>query len=286
MPTLSPRPAFSLRLLSLWLAAAAANAQDAPAWPPLREGALELTAHWEPLTDTTYGFEKRDLVRGLAPAKVRASHEAAAFRGFLPPAEVAVGDSWKIDAATVLPFLRQLHAGATIDLHHDRGMGIGARGAWGCLRVLDESCAEIVLRAHADFLIDGDGTPDKSSWFTPAMFRGRLWIDRRTGRVEAFELAVPKSRANVDLNVATADGVICDIGCVPKLQVAGGTFPEIPAGARSIGERDADRILERRFYPFAELDWLALPEARAASVASGRPLHVVLLFGSLLDESC
>jgi hypothetical protein len=262
--------------LSLFVVTVPARAQVAEAWLPLREFSLELTALWEPLTDTTYGFEKRPLVRDLAPVSRRAEYAAAAFRPFLPPAEVAVGASWKVDAAAVLPFLRQLHAGASIALHHDRGMGVSAHGAWACLRVLDESHAEIMLRAHAEFLIAGDGTTNQSSWFTPAQFRGRLWIDRRSGRVEAFELAVPPSRANVDINLAVPEGSIADIGSVPQPAAA----------AAQISERDAERILERRFYPFAELEWLDLPAARAASLASGKPLHVVVLFGSLPDESC
>jgi len=44
--------------------------------------------------------------------------------------------------------------------------------------------------------------------------------------------------------------------------------------------------LAERFYPFAAIDWLELPAALAASRATGKPMHVVLLFGSLLDESC
>ena len=282
-----PSLAFHLRCLPLLLVAVAARAQEAPAWLPLREFTLELHAHWEQLTDTKYGFEKKSLVRDLAPAVTKASYGAEAFRPFLPPAEVAVGASWKLDAASLLPFLRQLHAGASIELHHDRGSGIGAHGAWACLRLLDATSAEIVLRAHGEFLIAGDGKEDRSSWFTPAQFRGRLSLDRESGRVVAFELAVPRSSANVDLNVAEPPlGTICDIGCVPRLELAGGTFPQPAKGAVQISERDAERFLERRFYPFAELEWLDLPAARAASVASGKPMHVIALFGSLTDESC
>ena len=112
----------------------------------------------------------------------------------------------------------------------------------------------------------------------------RRWLMTSMG---AIELAVPRSRANVDLNVHEPRlGTICDIGCVPRLELTGGTFPQPAKGDLQISEREAERLLERRFYPFAELAWLDLPAARAASVASGKPLHVIALFGSLIDESC
>jgi hypothetical protein len=249
---------------------------------------LELEAKWEPMTDTTYGFEKKfAVVRDLAPAAARATYTDEHFRPFLPPGEVALGVPWRIDAAAALPILRQLHPGAGIGMHHDHGGGgVAATGGFACLSALEADRAEIALRIHAEFLIAGDGEPATSSWFTPAQFRGRLAIDRRTGRVTAFRLAVPDSRANVDVNVAEDDGVIADIGRVPRLELSGGTFPDAEPGAWRLAERQVDQILERAFYPFAAIDWLDLAAARRVSLATGRPLHVVALFGSLADESC
>jgi hypothetical protein len=247
---------------------------------------LELDAHWERLTDTKYRFEERALVRDLAPATARATYDESAFRPFLPPADATVGSHWRVDAEAALPFLRQLHAGARVTLHHDGGSGIAAPGAWACLRALDARHAEIVVRVHGELLIAGDGERETSSWFTPASFRGRLAIDRASGKVVAFQLAVPPSRANVDLNLVADRGVVCDIGSVPRLELAGGTFPDPATGAACITAQQADRILERAFYPFAAIEWLDLAAARAVSRATGRPLHVVALFGSLTDESC
>ena len=253
----------------------------------LRPFELELHAHWEQLTDTTYGFEtKFALVRDLAPANLRATYDTTKFEPFLPPAGVDVGSHWRLPAAAMLPFLRQLHPGARTQLHHDGGFGLSAQGAWACLRALDDRHAEIVLRAHAEFLLAGSGEPDTSSWFTPSQFHGRLTIDRLAGKVMAFQLLVPKARANVDVNIAKDGGVIADIGSIPRLELIGGTFPVIATETKQISERDADRILERAFYPFAAIEWLDLAAARKASLASGKPLHVVTLFGSLADESC
>lgn len=268
-------------------AVASPATQDTPEHLTLREGSLELEARWERLTDTVYRFEERfPLVRDLAPAAARASYGVEHFRALLPDGPVEVGDTWRVDPVDALPFLRQLHAGATAELHHDGGFGIAAPGAWGCLRVLDAAHAEVVLRVHADFCIAGDGARETSSWFTPAQFRGRMVIDRARAEVIAFELGVPAQSANVDVNIADGDGLVADIGRVPRMEVVGGRVPAYTAGSEQISQREAERRLERRFYPLAELGWLDLPTARAESLASGRPLHVVALFGSLFDESC
>jgi hypothetical protein len=262
-------------------------AQGTGARLSLGEFSLELAATWERLTDTTYKFEQRyPLVRDLAPAADRARYDAAQFRPFLPRDAVAVGDTWSIDPAAALPFLRQFHPGATAELHHDSGLGVSAHGAWACLRLLTEEHAEVCLRVHADFMIEGDGGRATSSWFTPAQFRGRMVIDRKRGAVVAFTLGVPSQGVNVDVNIADGKGVFADIGRVPRMELSGGTFPAFPGSAVQIAEREAQDRLARRFYPFAEIPWLDLAAARAESLATGRPLHVIALFGSLMDESC
>ncbi len=268
------------------VAVASAQSTTVAHWPQLQASTIELTAHWERLTDTTYHFEDQPVIKVLAPATPRASYASEVFLPFLPSAPVAVGASWRVDPTAALPFLRQLHAGASIELHHDRGTGIGARGAWACLRLLDDACMEIMVRIHGEFQIDGDDKVGEASWFTPACFRCRLWIDRKKGQVAAFDLAVPPSRANVDINLRSGHGTIADIGCLPRLQLCSAEFPTEPPTAVQISAAEADRILERRFYPFAKVDWLSLPDALAKSRATGKPMHIVALFGSLCDESC
>ena len=269
------------------LAAAAVSPAQQPAERlTLRDFALELRATWEPVTDTVYRFEQRfPLVRDLAPAAELARYDAERFRPLLPTDAVAVGDAWRIDPVQVLPFLRQLHRGATAELHHGGGTVVAAPGGWACLAAIGESHAEVRFRVHAEFLLEGDGERGTSSWFTPAQFRGRMVIDRQRGVVIAFELAVPSQSANVDINLARDGNTICDIGRVPRMELRGGAFPVFTPQA-AITERDADDLLARKFYPFAAIEWLDLPAARAKSLATGKPLHVIALFGSLTDESC
>lgn len=255
---------------------------------------IELEAHWEPLTDTVYKFERRyALYQNWKPAAKRASYSAADFRPFLPPpgSSVAIGDTWRLDAEDFLPFLRQFHPGATDELHHGlykgQSTGVSAPGAWACLRSLGPRHAEVLMRVHAEFVLEGDGTPGETSWLTPAQFEGRMVIDRRRGTVTAFRLALPDQSANVDLNVAAYGGTSADIGRIPRMElVGGGALPDTTAGADEISLDDTRRRLARKFYRFADIDWLTLEEGLAQSKATGRPLHVLLLFGSLTDESC
>ena len=255
----------------------------------LSAGTIELQATWERLTDTVYNFEKRHpLVAELKPAVPRATYDASTLRPLLPPEPVTVGDVWRVDVADVLPLLHQLHPGAQKEMHHDGGFGVSADGGWACLRALGPRYAEVRLRVHADILLEGDGARGKSSWFTPAQFAGRMVIDRRSNELVAFELGVPNQSANVDVNIATGTGISADIGRIPRMDLAGGKVPEgaFAADTHQIPPAEAANLLARKFYPLAEIEWLDLVAARARSRATGKPLHVVALFGSLLDESC
>lgn len=251
------------------------------------EGTLELDATWLPLIDTVYKIEQRETwLRELAPAAARATYGAEHFRALLPQRAVAVGDVWSINVDALLPFLRQLHPGATGDLHHGGGQGVSAPGAYACLRAFDAGHAEITIRAHVDFMLRGDGQAGETAWFTPAQFAGALTIDTTRGVVQAFSLAVPDQRANVDVNLPLQGHVVADIGRVPKMEVRGGRGHEFGASAQLIPVADAAQRLLRAFYPVAQVEWLDLPVALRTSRETGKPLHVVVLFGSLLDESC
>jgi len=251
----------------------------------LKGGELELHATWEPLSDTTYGFEKTyPEIRGLAPAEATKRHGVESFRPFLPAGPVELGEPWKLEEARLLPLLRQLHPGATVELHHDFGAGIAAHGGYALLRAVSPRFAEIQFRFHAEFRFPGDA-PGSKVHFTPAQFQGRLVLERARGEVVRFELAVPESRANVDVNVGVGESVLADIGRT-RLELTGGVAPELGPERREIALDEARKRLEREFYPFAAIPWLDLPQALEESRASDRPLHVVLLFGSLMDESC
>lgn len=276
-----------LRPLVLFLLALAAPlVAQRPIRIALQPFELEMSAEWSPLTGTLYGLERRlEALHAPSIAADRAAYDERAFEPLLPDGSVRPGDMWRIDVRDVLPFLRQLHPGATAELHHDRGAGVGARGAFACLVGFDEQHAEVLLRVHADFLLEGDGGRANSAWLTPAQFEGRLVVDREAGRVVRATLLVPDATANVDVNVATDDGVLADIGRV-RLGLAGGIDVGLGEAAQTIGLASARSALVGRFYPLFDVGWLPLERALVRSRELRRPLHVVVLFGSLLDESC
>jgi hypothetical protein len=54
----------------------------------------------------------------------------------------------------------------------------------------------------------------------------------------------------------------------------------------AIDEAEARQRLARMFYGFAAIQWTPFETALAKAKAEKKPLHVVVLFGTLDDESC
>jgi len=284
----------SLALLTLaWFAPQAAAVPPAAAAVRVAlapSASLALEAHWEPCRRSLYGlFASTPVLREPHPAEARHTYGAAELAPFLPPGAVAVGDVWRVPAEAVLPFLRQFHAGARKSLHH----GFGAyEGCFACLRAASDGELEILFRSHAEFELEGGVT------YTPAQFEGRLRLERASGGVRALRIALPDRDTNVDVNVpmegtGPTDGerqvvVNADIGWVPRMELVGGELaPAVwSASARSIPDEEARLRLARSFYPFARLEWLSFERAVQAQRESAKPLHLVVLFGTLDDESC
>jgi hypothetical protein len=260
-----------------------AGADDPPAPPSpveleiAEDTSLEVEAFWDHIVDSTYRLHEdaacAALFEKLEPAQQSHLYGGADFQSLMPAKPVKVGDVWRMKDAA-LAFLRQFHPSATTNLHH----GTGAGGGYACLRALTGTRAEVMFRFHAEFLLRSD------VHYTPAQFEGRVWIDRETQSVDAFQLALPSRNTNVDINVHTR----ADIGFVPRMELVGGD----PHGAREqaweseISEAGARDTLARRFHRFAQIDWIPFDQALARAQETHRPLHVVVLFGTLDDESC
>ena len=253
---------------------------------------LEVYAHWDPIADATYNLHKNSPENtelfDLSPNEPVREYKGDAFNAFLPSSAVAVGDVWKLDRDSVIPFLSQFHPGATGKLRH------GQKGAFACLRALSEDYADITLRIHAEFTL---ATRRKPGWkpgthehlinearFIPSQFAGRLLINLKKGAICDFSLILPPRNSNVDIN----DFGYADMVFVPRMELLAPptTAPDHIKWEDAITPEAARKALELKFYKFAEIDWLPLEAAVAESEETQRPIHAVLTWGPLDDESC
>ena len=253
---------------------------------------LQVHAHWDPIADSTYNLHKNSPENtelfDLSPNEPIREYKGDAFNAFLPSSTVAVGDVWELDLDSVIPFLSQFHTGPTGKLRH------GQKGAFACLRALSPDYADITFRIHAEFTLATrpipeserrkDADPVKRARFIPSQFAGRLLINLKTGDICDFSLALPPRNSNVDIN----DFGYADMVFVPRMELLAtptGTLNDIK-WKEVITPETARRRLELKFYKFAEIDWLPFEDAVKKAEATQRPIHAVLTWGPLLDESC
>lgn len=279
-------------LAARWIAAPPPSPPDEGAAPVTLAlddgGSIEVVAHWDRITSSTYGLEKDDRIASLAPVDATREVPTSRFRPLLPTGPVAIGDRWTLNAAELEPILAQLHAGVTTTLHHSSE----GQGAYAVLRAVGDRFAEIAFRVHAEFRL-----ADGRSFYTPAQFAGRLRIDRDRRRVAGVRIQVPPRNSNVDVNLFLEavqvpghdrpfSGFSADIGFVPRLELVGGDADGDEPWTEEIAPAVAERRLAEAFYGFLAVDWLPFADAVARSRETGKPLHVVALFGVLDDESC
>ncbi len=253
---------------------------------------LEVHAHWDPIADSTYNLHKKSpenvALFDLSPHEATKEYKVEAFNAFLPASTVAVGDVWELDLDTVIPFLSQFHPGATGELRH------GQEGAFACLRALSQDYADISFRIHAEFTLATRPNPDWKpgsnerqmdlARFIPSQYTGRLRINLKTGTICDFSLALPPRNSNVDIN----DFGYADMVFVPRMELL--TMPteahDDIEWESAITPEETRKALALKFYKFAEINWVPIEEAVAESEATQRPIHVVIAWGPLDDESC
>ena len=253
---------------------------------------LEVHARWDSIADATYNLHKNSpeniQLFDLSPNEPIREYKGEAFNAFSPSSSVAVGDVWKLDLDAVIPFLSQFHPGATGKLRH------GQKGAFACLRALSPDYADIMFRIHAEFTL---ATRRKPGWkpgthehlidearFIPSQFAGRLLINLRRGIICDFSLALPPRNSNVDIN----DFGYADMVFVPRMELfatSTETRDDIEWESAITPEK-ARKALELKLYKFAEINWLPFEAAVAESEETQRPIHAVLTWGPLVDESC
>ena len=62
--------------------------------------------------------------------------------------------------------------------------------------------------------------------------------------------------------------------------------PKSIAWEAAITAEEAGKKFESALYKFTEIEWTSIEDAVELAKASNRPIHAVLLFGVLDDESC
>jgi len=253
---------------------------------------LEVHAHWDPIADSTYNLHKNSPENtelfDLSPHEPIREYKGDAFSAFLPSSTVAVGDVWELNLYSVIPFLSQFHPGATGTLRH------GQKGAFACLRALSADYADITFRIHAEFTLATRPNPDWKpgsnerqvylARFIPSQYAGRLLINLKTGVICDFSLALPPRNSNVDIN----DFEYADMVFVPRMELFAtpAKTPDNIEWKDAITSEEARKRLALKLYKFAEIDWLPLEAAVAESEKTQRPIHAVLTWGPLDDESC
>ena len=263
---------------------------------------VQVQAHWEPIADATYNLhqptqEQFDRLKARLPEPVNMEWEQALelfnpkpahplkkysqtdFQVFLPPSTANVGDIWELDPKGILPFLCQFHSGATTEITVSSHRTPKSDGAKAWLRAISPNYAEIVFRIHAQFVLDASGIR-----LLPSQFAGRLVLNRKERAVVEFSLALPSRNSNVDVNAFR----VADMAFIPRMELA--TLSSTPvreiAWETAITEEEARKKLATAFYKFAKIEWVPIADAVELAKVTNRPIHALVLFGALDDESC
>ena len=120
--------------------------------------------------------------------------------------------------------------------------------------------------------------------FIPSQFAGQLVINLKERTVRSFSLALPRRNSNVDINAFDC----ADMVFVPRMELLAtdaNDRGEVTWNS-AITEEEARRALELKFYKFAEIEWRPIEEAVELAKATHRPIHAIIVWGALDDESC
>ena len=235
-----------------------------------------------PIEYTQYNFHVDwDTLANLRVAEPEKQYPDSIFCDFLPKEPVSVGTPWEIDHPGILELLKQLHPEPNLEMHLNSG---DSRGLWACLRAYNAEFADIVFRIHAEFaLTDG--------WFTPSQFTGHLIIDRTRESVVFFQMHVPETTLNFDVNwkkEKDKNYTITDIGFCPQMELRAGTEDVVQNTefVESITQEAAAHKLICCFYKSQQINWVSLEEALEIAPAQQKPIHAISINGPLFDESC
>ena len=235
------------------------------AWGTMSGPDIELLRH-----SNIYGHH----VEGLEAEIREASYSEETFANFLWKDKIKVGEPWKLEEFKAIPVLEQLHHVPLTNLNMD------ASGAYAVLRAASSDYFQILFRLHAQFCIAD------YIYLTPAQFDGTLLIDRRTGKVELFELLVPNNhRKNLAFEVHEHDG-LTGLGQIKGMRIGTESPLLSPKWEEKISDEEARELLANEFFTCRNISWLPLDKAVKKSQETKKPLFLLAIAGVLDDQSC
>jgi hypothetical protein len=261
---------------------------------------LEVTAQW-----TRIGKGRMDLERlvgpllyswftDLHPAQPRRTYTERDFSAFLPDVVGPVGQLWSIDGEKVAEILKQFHRHPSMHLIAP-GRRAGPDGAFAILRAVSPSYLDILFRVHAEFYLTPDNLspelPPVGTWYTPAYFWGRVLVNRQTGTIDHFRLALPTDKPlNVHLTVNRlfAAFIPRDIVRVERMELTSGDAGPANhiAWTNALTPAEALGRLAKVFYRHLQIDWVPFDQVLAQARSRGLPIFALVSWGATDDETC
>ncbi|XP_049763934.1 selenoprotein N-like [Schistocerca cancellata] len=164
------------------------------------------------------------------------------------------------------------------------------RGTVAMLQAKTSELFLIIFRCHAEFQLNSP--PLLPFWFTPGQFRGQIIISRDRSKVFYFHLEVPSTKKlNVDMEWMNEQNssLEVDIGYLPEMKLELKEQQLTPSEVKwdqQISDEDAEDMLEKAMFPFKEVKYHPIKEAVVLSQLTQKPLHCIVLWGVLDDQSC
>lgn len=167
----------------------------------------------------------------------------------------------------------------------------GPRGAAAVLRAKNFDSLDIIFRLHAEYQLNTP--PRRPLWFTPAAFMGRLVINTTDYSVQHFVMEVPtQQQLNVDLEWLIGPNEDEDMEVTitrleqMQLSAEGLLDPGSLVWSQEITHEKAHDLLEKELYRYKQVEYHNFTKAFVKGSEEHRPVHTLVLWGVLEDQSC
>jgi hypothetical protein len=172
------------------------------------------------------------------------------------------------------------------------------RGSAAIIRGLNHNYIDIIFRMHIEFQLS---RTNDNFWLIPAFLSGRIILFKNNSiddkyLISYFDLSIPTyNQLNVDMEWTNGPNLDqsgeVDIGFTPTMSISASLNNEFQFNDNylktSMTYISAQKRLEQLFYPFTQIDYLRnLWQIIDLSKEQNKLIHVIVLWGSLTDQSC